>query len=183
MNNKIIASILGVVLVLGGVYFLMGRGSDNMETPNSIAVGEPNPNVPQTETSNKKMSFGAFLKQGGSYVCTVTQNMNGTESKGTVYVDGENLRGTFTTSVSGINMSSEFLSTGGYMYSWSSQMPGKGFKFPMNKETVGNTSVNTSSQYSWNSDMVGDYDCDAWSGDKSKFSVPSGISFTEFKQQ
>lgn len=181
MNNKIIAGVLGVVVVLGGAYLFMGKNSANTETPNSIAVGEPNPANPTEQNSGKKMSFGSFLKQGGSYVCTVNQSVEGIDSKGTVYVNGTNVRGTYNTTVAGMKVDSEFISTGGYTYTWSSMMQGKGFKAKASDTVGGDSSTGTSGQYSFNAEQIGDYDCQPWSADASKFALPSGVVFTEVK--
>ncbi len=183
MNNKLIAGVLGGVVVLGGAYFFMNnRESSTEKSQNSIAVGEPNPSVPQENTSNKKMSFNDFLKQGGSYVCSVNQYVENIESKGTVYIDGENIRGTFSTSVSGMNINSELLVTGGFTYTWSSMMSGVGFKAPVDMGEGGDSNFGTSGQYSFNAEQIGDYNCEPWNTDKSKFSLPRGITFTEIRQ-
>ncbi len=181
MSNKVIAIVVGVVVVLGGAYYAMRGTSESVKDTNSIAVGEPNPSAPTEQNSGKKMSFDAFLKQGGSYVCSVDQSVEGMDSKGTVYVNGTNIRGTFNTTVAGMKVDSEFISTGGYMYTWSSMMPGKGFKAKVGTTAGGSTSTGTSGQYSWNAEQIGDYDCQPWSGDLSKFAMPSGVVFTEVK--
>ncbi len=181
MSNKVIAIVVGVVVVLGGAYYAMRGTSESVKDTNSIAVGEPNPSTPVENSSGKKMSFDAFLKQGGSYVCTVNQSVEGIDSKGTVYVDGTDTRGTFNTTVSGMKVDSEFISTGGYTYTWSSMMQGKGFKVKVDNKVSGDTSTGTSGQYSWNAEQIGDYDCQPWSGDSSKFALPKGVVFTEIK--
>lgn len=185
MSNKVIATMVGVVVVLGGVYFAMSGNNSSgemaNENPNSIAVGEPNPSAPAENTSGKKMSFDAFLKQGGSYVCTVNQSVEGIDSKGTVYIDKGNIRGDFNTSVAGMNVDTYFIVKDKYTYTWSNMMQGKGFKAPVSAEGNGDSSTKTSDQYSFNAEQIGDYDCQPWSVDSSKFALPSGITFTEIK--
>jgi hypothetical protein len=180
MSNKVIAIVVGVVVVLGGAYYAMRGTSESVKDTNSIAVGEPNPSAPTENTSGKKMSFDAFMKQGGSYMCTVNQNVQGMESKGTVYINGGNIRGDFKTSVSGMNIDTMFLTKDGYSYSWSSMMAGKGFKVAV-KGASGNTSTQTSGQYSFDASQIGEYDCQPWTVDQSKFAMPSGVVFTEIK--
>ncbi len=181
MSNKVIAVVVGVVVVLGGAYYAMRGTSTEVPNTNSIAVGEPNPSTPSENTSGKKMSFDAFLKQGGSYVCTVNQSVEGIDSKGTVYVNAGNVRGDFSTTVSGMNISTMFLVKDGFSYTWSNMMQGKGYKVPVNASGSGNTSAGTSGQYSWNAEQIGDYDCKPWSADASKFAMPSSVVFTEVK--
>ncbi len=185
MNNKIIAGVVGVVVVLGGAYFAMSgdKTSDSsvQENAQGIAVGEPNPSAPVDQNSGKKMSFDAFMKQGGSYVCTVNQLVQGIESKGTVYINNGNIRGDFNTSVSGMNIDTFFIVKDSFTYTWSSMMQGKGFKAPVSAGGSGDASAGTSGQYSFNAEQIGDYDCQPWTADSSKFALPSGVTFTLVK--
>lgn len=180
MNNKVIAIVVGVVVVLGGVYFAMKGDSGSVSDTNSIAVGEQNPATPTENTSGKKMAFSEFMKNGGSYKCTVDQNVQGMTSKGTVYINGSNIRGEFNTSAQGMNVDSNFIMKDGYSYSWSSMMAGQGFKVAVNQNTTG-SGAGTSGQYSFNSEQIGDYNCEAWNSDSSKFALPGGVVFTEVK--
>ncbi len=186
MNNKIIAGVVGVVVVLGGAYFAMSGGdkggdSSTQENTQGIAVGEPNPSAPVDQNSGKKMSFDAFMKQGGSYVCTVNQLVQGIESKGTVYINNGDIRGDFNTSVSGMNIDTFFIVKDNFTYTWSSMMQGKGFKAPVNAGAGGDANTGTSGQYSFNAEQIGDYNCEAWKVDQSKFALPSGVNFTLVK--
>lgn len=132
-----------------------------------------------TNTTGKKMSFDSFLRQGGAYLCTVNQSVEGVESKGTVYVDGARTRGEFKTSVQGMSIDNIFVVKDGFSYSWSSMMPGKGYKVAVSG--TGGSGGTTSGQYSFNAEQIGDYNCEAWSVDSSKFALPSGVVFTEIK--
>lgn len=186
MNNKIIAGVVGVVVVLGGVYFAMSGGdkggdSSMQDNTQGIAVGEPNPSAPVDQNSGKKMSFDAFLKQGGSYKCTVNQSVEGMDSVGTVYINKGDIRGDFNTSVAGMNIDTYFLVKDNFTYSWSSMTPGKGFKAPVSASGSANSSTGTSGQYSFNAEQIGDYDCVAWTVDSAKFALPSGVNFTLVK--
>lgn len=178
MSNKVIAIVVGVVVVLGGAYYAMRGGGESVKDTNSIAVGEPNGTTPTENTSGKKMSFDAFLKQGGSYVCTIKSEMenDGVLLGGTVYINNKDLRGDFKANVSGIEMTNSFISKGGYMYTWSSISGGSGFKFAVNANGTADNSA-----MGFDAKQFGDYDCQDWTVDSSKFAMPSGVVFTEVK--
>lgn len=181
MSKQAIASVLGVVVVLVVGYFAFGKtksdGIQNsaMQNGNSSGVESTNPNA-------KKMSFDAFLKQGGSYECTVVQNVSGVTSTGVVYVDGANVRGDFNSKVSGMSVDTTFLVKDGYSYTWSSALAGKGFKVKIeNPGGAGGTA--TSGSYSFDASRIGEYDCKSWTVDASKFALPTAVTFMDLKAQ
>ncbi|KND49844.1 MAG: hypothetical protein AB198_00350 [Parcubacteria bacterium C7867-003] len=178
MSNKVIAIVVGMVVVLGGVYFATRDSSSMVSPENSIAVGEQNPSTPTENTSGKKMSFDAFLKQGGSYVCTIKSGIPNDDVLigGTVFINNKDLRGDFKASISGTQVTNSFISKGGYMYVWNSMTNGTGFKFVVNE-----TSSTADGSMGFDANQVGDYDCQAWTVDSSKFALPSGVVFTEVK--
>lgn len=178
MDKKVVGTVVAVLVVVIGGYFAWGMSKDSNTEVNQDENGSSIEDINTRAEDGKKMSFGNFLKQGGAYTCTVSQYVGDVESKGTVYINGGNVRGEFSTSVSGVNMQNYFLVKDGYSYSWSSMMPSKGYKVAVNDSTGGSASA----QYSWNSDAIGDYNCEAWNVDNSKFSLPSGTVFTEIKQ-
>lgn len=178
MSTKVIASIVGIVVAVVAGYYMFGRNSNEgvlnpaMQNGNSSGVESINP-------EGKKMSFDNFLKQGGSYECTVNNTVNGVDSKGTVYVDGGNVSGQFTATVSGMTMQNYFMTKDGYSYSWSNLQPNKGVKIALKQNTGGTTG--TTNQNSFDASQIGDYDCKPWNPDASKFTLPSGTVFTELK--
>lgn len=182
MNKQIVAVVVALVVLVGG-YFLFnkmgGRDGESMETPTT--ENEQNNVGTNTDTTGKKMSFDSFLRQGGAYVCTVNQSVQGMNSQGTVYVDGSNVRGEFNSSIQGMSVKSEFLVKDGYSYSWSNMMANKGFKIAVN-DGGSASNTGTSGSYSFNAEQIGDYNCEPWSVDNSKFALPSGVIFTEVNQ-
>ncbi len=171
------------VVVVGG-YFLMHshKGGEEMaENQNGQAADQSAP-AAQTDTS-KKVPFADFLKQGGAYQCTVNQNVGGTETKGSIYVDNGMVSGTYNTTVQGIAMTSNVLVKDGYSYSWSSMLPGQGFKAKVVSDTSASSGASASGSYSWNANQIGDYNCQAWTADSSKFEIPASITWKDVSAQ
>jgi hypothetical protein len=53
-------------------------------------------------------------------------------------------------------------------------------KIPDSANNVnGNTNTDVQGTYSWNAEQIGDYNCEPWTVDQSKFELPKGITFTE----
>ncbi len=163
MNKTWIWVLVAGVLIAGGFYVLKGDKSEPQEN-----------NTAQEETV-KKMAFSEFVKQGGSYKCEVKQAMSDFENAGTVYISEGKIRGEFSTVAEGTPINIYFLLRDGYSYNWSSMTLNAGTKMaiPVDDETTVNAEV-----YSWNASQIGDYDCEVWVADESKFTVPTNISFT-----
>jgi hypothetical protein len=121
------------------------------------------------------------MSQNGTYKCTVNQYVGDIESKGTVYMDKGLLRGEFATAVANQKIDTTMILRDGYTYTWTSMAPTMGFKSKVVEPTTTSTTTATSGTYSWNADQIGDYNCEAWTGDESKFALPATIKFTEVK--
>lgn len=185
-----VAIFIAAVLAIWGVVELASnnKNTDKAPTTESEVKEETASSTEETKVpAGKKMSFDAFMKQGGSYVCTVNQDVGGMTSKGTVYINGtsgQNIRGEFTTSVQGMNIGTSLIVRDGFTYTWSSMMPTTGYKVAVSKSDVGaNVNQGASGSYSWNAEQIGDYDCKPWTVDATKFDLPKTVKFTEVKQQ
>ena len=184
--NKKLGIVIAVIVILALGYFAytkMDKGATNDAAQNTATESGNSSEVENTNPeAGKKMAFDVFVKQGGSYVCTVHQSVNNVDSVGTVYVSNGQMRGDFDVSTQGTKMTSSMIMKDGFMYSWSSSAPTMGFKMAINNETAAASTGGTDvSAYGYN--QFGDYDCDAWSGDSSKFNLPASVKFTEMKAQ
>lgn len=177
ITTKIIISVLLAGAVIGGVYFLR---SDKV-SENQIQDQEQiqNEQSQDSQVSGKKMAFADFVKQGGSYECTVNQYVAGTETSGKTYISGGMIRGEFQTSVQGLNITTNMIVRDGFTYTWSSMAPTMGYKAPIAEGAEGDTSTGMSGTYSFNAEQIGDYDCSPWTADLSKFTLPAGVNFQE----
>ena len=183
MNNKILVGIILVLIVIGG-YFAYTKTRSKSEELGNVNPGanSQNSEVGTVNPNGKKMAFDAFVRQGGSYQCTVHQSVNNVDSVGTVYVANGNMSGQFDTTVSGQTMTSNMIMKDGYMYSWSSMSPNMGFKMAIAGNAGTGTNGTMANAYA-DAPQFGDYDCQAWNGDSSKFTPPASVKFSEIKTQ
>jgi hypothetical protein len=161
--------------------FPSSEEKDAQVTNNEVKTDDSTNETPEQPTG-KKMAFSQFIKQDfGPYKCEVKQAFSDMENNGTVYLNAGNIRGDFSTIAEGRKMDSSFIMKDGYTYNWSSFAPTMGVKVKVNTTTDGDTNTQTSGTYSWNAEQIGEYNCEAWTVDESKFTLPSTITFTEIK--
>lgn len=185
--NKTILWIIGAIVVVGIVVAIIatsGRKNEaNMAVPQGSleTVSEsPNGEAAAPAPGGKKMAFSQFVKQGGSYQCSVDQYLDNYNIKtsGTVFLDKGKIRGNFSTNYNGTKIDASTIVRDGFAYTWTS-MNSTGYKTPI-VETNGSaeSSVTVSGNtYSFNTDQIGDYNCQEWKADASVFVVPANITF------
>ena len=178
--SKIIQWILvGAIVLVGGYYAFNSSQYSKEIIEEEKVVENTNTDTENEAPAGKKIAFSQLIAQDKTpYECTVNQYVNNTESKGKVYIDNGRLNAEFNTKVAGLSIDSTLIVKDGYTYSWSSALPGTGFKA---KATVseGNTNTGTSGQYSFNAEQIGDYDCKIWTVDEAKFTLPLNVTFKE----
>jgi len=132
-------------------------------------------NINQTSLDEKKAYFSKVVEGGGAHQCTVAQTVNGVRAEGIVYINDQKVRGDFTAKATGLNLQVKFISDGKFAYTWTSLSP-KGVKLPVkNNETM------TTPGSAFNYDDITEYECQAWVVDNNKFTLPTGITFSEVK--
>lgn len=184
-KTMIVVLVVGVIIV--GGYFIMSKNKikDSVLTENTETVntGAEMTTKEAEQPTGKKMAFSQFIKQdSGSYKCEVKQYMSDFENSGTVYINKGNIRGDFSTVAEGQKMDSSFIQKDGYTYNWSSAAPNMGVKIAVTTNTESGTDAQMQGTYSWDAKQIGDYTCQEWVADESKFSVPTSVTFTEIKQ-
>lgn len=184
MQKITIATLIGIIIIGLGVFLVMKSGktgneqlenNQNLET--ELGENQENTEIP----SGKKMAFSQFIKQGGAYQCTVNQYIDSAYSattQGKVFIADGNIRGDFATTVQGMNIDTSMIVRDGFVYTWTS-LANMGYKAKETKDAEQGQAIATSGQFGWNSEMIGDYDCDPWTVDASKFTLPANITFQE----
>lgn len=178
MTKTITLSIIGIIAAVAVIVIFQVA-----KKPSSPSQSEtPTDQVSTTTTTptGKKMAFSEFVKQGGSYQCTVNQYIDAGMSQttqGTVFIDSGKVRGDFATKIQGMSIDTSFIVRDGFAYTWTS-MTSMGFKSPVTvgANASGSTGA-TSGTYTWNAQQIGDYDCKPWTTDASKFTLPTSITF------
>ena len=183
--------VMGLVLVVvgGGIFYgvtsYVKHDSETQivdETKTDIITVATTSDATTTEVkpTGKKIPFTEFMKKGGSYKCEVTQVLANMTSQGTVYIHDSLIRAEFSTSIAGQSMNTNMIARDGYTYSWTSMMPGKGYKTKISSAETPASGQNssTSGTYTWNGEQIGDYSCDVWVADDSVFDLPKSVTFT-----
>jgi hypothetical protein len=147
----------------------------------AVATSTETASSTQLASSGKKIPFVDFIKQGGSYKCSVTQTVSTMTTNGTVYIHDGLIRGDFAISVAGQSINSYMITKDGYVYTWTSAMPTKGFKTKVVDPKSGNSQAQAKGTYTWDGSQIGEYSCDPWTADTSLFEIPSSVTFTETK--
>ncbi len=184
MTKTTIFSLAGIIIVVGIVAaFVATRPKDKAPATVDTAVTTDTAGSTTTPTpAGKKMAFMDFAKQGGSYQCTVNQYIDSSytsTTKGTVYISKGNIRGNYNVKVQGMSIDTSVIVRDGFAYTWTNMMT-TGYKVAVATDTTGKTSAGgTTPQgtFSWNSDMIGDYDCKPWTADAAMFTLPAKITF------
>ncbi len=189
LTAKTIIIALGAVVVVAGGAFLISRNSSHT-SPTDLVPSNATTTAAAADASasasgaGKKIPFSELVKQGGAYSCTVHQYVANTDTQGSVYISGGNMRGEFSTAVQGMTIGTSFIVRDGYSYTWSSLAPTRGFKVAVAKSAAqGDSSAPASGTFSFNADQIGDYNCVAWTPDASKFAIPSSVTFTAVGQK
>ncbi len=177
MSKIAIWIIAGLVVIGGGYFFITAKKVENVDTNRAATMDSTKEE--SKAPSGKKIAFSEFVKQGGSYKCTVHQNVGNVETVGTTYVNSGMIRGEYNTKLQGMSIDSTFIVRDGYSYGWTSTMPNTGFKVKIVQNAAGEMGTGTSGKYSFNAEQIGDYDCQPWTVDASKFIIPTNITFKE----
>lgn len=178
-HTKIIAAVLAVVVVAGGAYYMV-KSRDGGENPSQTVAQNTQNNTPAQNQNGKKIPFSDFVRQFGTYKCTVNQSINNQTVSGITYMHGGQIRAEYKTSVNGMFFDTNFIVRDGYSFTWSSLAPNMGFKSKLATTGVPATpGASASGNISFNMEDVGDYNCDSWVYDASKFQLPSSVTFTE----
>ncbi len=173
-NNKVLLVCLIVVAVVLWVYLVLGLN----ENQNSSATIEldavarqldvqtksitKSVSTIETTSSTAKIPFTEFIKNDGSYKCTVSQHIENTNMNGTIYIDKSNLYGEYS-AMPGNKKDVSVIARDGSLFLWKSDTEGVKTKVATDEFVR----------------KIGDYNCEPWTADSSLFEIPKNITFTE----
>ncbi|MCR4263996.1 MAG: hypothetical protein NUV98_04750 [Candidatus Roizmanbacteria bacterium] len=176
-KGLLIALIAGGVLVLGvAAFFFMNRESVSDTMPGS------NPPSNSKTSANQPQSLRALMQLGSNQTCTFSDTES--QSEGTVYIAGGNVRGDFSSELTDSEMVSHMIVTDETMYMWVDGQT-SGFKMSLTEleEAQDDTALNEqNSPKSVDIDKQIDYECSSWRVENSVFTPPSTIEFTDFSE-
>ena len=176
----IIVVIAVIALVGAGGYVALKDSSDtNVEVNGEMATATSSENVEGQIDSENQISLNSLLSSGRSVACTFFKTDASGDTSGTVYISGGQMRGDFVTKLkTGAQTDAHMIQKGNKSYMWSSAQGDQGIVMTSQESQAQNT---PSGQADMGVDMdeALDYKCADWSGDASKFTLPSTVTFTD----
>lgn len=182
MNKKtlmIVGAVILVVAVAGGVFFMSKDDTNDNSSQDSQTNQKSSEQTQNTEQSQTEQGNLFSIASGGkAQQCEM--NYSGTNGSGTgkMYTDGKG-RGLMTIDIKtekGNTGQSNTLVTADKVYSWTTAN-GQTFGFVADKSKY-TSSSSTSSASSADPNQKFDMNCQAWTIDESKLTVPSNVNFT-----
>lgn len=171
MNNKIIAGIIVVLIILAGAFFLM-RSKDGDVASNTQKTDS------QTQMQSEKASIKSLLASGSSRKCTYSVDQDGYKSEGTIYVANNKMRGDFTAQIDGKETMSHMINDSATSYMWTDGVA-QGMKFAVSEEDIKSAQDSAAKTGAVDLNQNYDFSCDSWVVDTSKFELPSNVQFSE----
>ncbi|SRR6056297_443150 len=175
----IISGLVMFSLVLSGCV-----GGEKTDKP-----GEGDKSSGGDSEKNQEQSFRGtikdLLKQGRPLKCNFTHSGEKSEMSGVAYVDGERVRQNVSINQEGKQMETYVIIKDKKVYTWGSMQEGKGMKMDLSeleKQQKQTEKSEGDGQTPESLDESFQYDCSAWSGDSSKFSLPSGVEFMDMSE-
>jgi hypothetical protein len=167
MNKKtmyVVGAVVVLAIIAGVGFYTNKSGTPSGASP----IGGS-----QSPTSMKEL-----LAKGGSQKCTFSNNIDGLESSGVVYMASGRMRTDFVAKMAnGETTDSHMLLDGENTYLWGNQMP-QGIKMNINMMTT-QAGAQAQANGSVDLDQKMNYNCDNWSADQGQFNLPSGVTFMD----
>lgn len=169
MNKKVILIIIAII-VIALLGFVVVKGSKTttpaVTTQTASAVS---PTVATTETGNVKGTIKSLMTAGKTEVCSYTNQVNGANITGKMYVADGKMRGDFTVVNSGKNetvTSHMIINDGQTMYAWT-DLSARGMK--MSLTAAAGATASTSGSPDMNQEVQ--FSCSPWMPDASMFTL------------
>lgn len=182
-TTLIIVIVLLLIILGGGVFYLLGKSYTNSSQAGQTATSQ---NQGQQMSTQKKSLFD-FFSMAGSQKCTFSDKTNG--GSGVVYVNGGKMRGDFQSTNNAKTTTSHMINDGTFVYIWTD---GQKSGYKMSLATVkqeqsqvsmapGNTNSGQQGQtQGMDMKQQSDYSCGPWAADASLFTMPQGVTFTDY---
>lgn len=168
--NKTIGIILAIIVIAGAIFFFTKGNDSETQTAGDTATTEN-----ASEESMENTSIKKLLGMKDSQKCTFETTEGGETSTGTFYFADGKGRGEFSSVIAGQTSKGNMIIDGTTTWFWQADQ-NTGMKMAFDPETAVENSQNKQA-LDPNKDYK--YDCDSWNGDKSIFTPPSNVTFSE----
>lgn len=185
MNNKVVLTIVAVVVVLAGGYVLFGKGL-SQKTGTGMMSGKASSVESFTGTITDLLAKKVPLQCEFSYKGTGDSTA---QTKGKVLVSGTNMRGEFEMQTGSEKPTQTYMiRKGDEVYTWG-MMGSKGYKITMTQDQIDSAQKeaaqkmdNTKTGAFDPNKQAANYQCSPWSGDESAFVPPKDIEFQDMSK-
>lgn len=178
MNKNILIGIGAIVIIAGGAWFF---ASNNGSTDTDINGTDDTMEQFEEESLSAK-TLRELLISGKSLTCDFSHEEDGIEQTGTVYIDGERVRGDFFLGLEDSDEEAHMIRDKEWVYTWGGPFgdEGEGLKVAVREVETDNNEVGEYKEDTFDIDKETDYACRSWRADEEKFTPPSDITFREF---
>src|SRR3989344_7159247 len=110
--NKVIWWIIGIVIVVGLIYYVSAEDPVDTGNTEDEAVGSLD------QGSNEQRSLVELLAAGTAQKCTFDHSVDGSTNEGRIYIGNGKMRGDFSSTVNGQTMMAHMISDGQEVNTW-----------------------------------------------------------------
>jgi len=172
----IVIAIIALIAVGGGAAYVVSqnntRAAEGEATVSAESSVETDAGAQLSAEIDTQGTLRSLLGLGQSVMCTFTSSA-GAESSGTVYVANGSMRTDFRTEAAGAAQTGSMIVQGDTSYVW---MGSQGMKMDLSAQTRGE-----GAEQSVDLDAPVNYECQGWTPDSSKFTLPAGIEFVDIQ--
>ena len=171
--NKQLTLLLAVaalfIVGIGGFFLYSKNNKPQVVTTQAVTTQKP--------ASNHTKSLLELLTSGQTTKCTFETNTSEkSQTTGTVYISGNNMRGQFTTKVNGKASNINLIRVGDQSYIWGDDLP-SGIKMKLSAKDL---SQNNQTKQYIDANNKTNYNCSPWVPDASQFTPPTNVKFTDY---
>ena len=163
MNQTLVWVVIAVVVIAGIVLYMRGGNDNGADTEEGVEDVED-------EEGEAGATFRSLLASRTSQQCTFEDEE--TNSAGTIFVANGKMRGDFTAQANGGTTNGHIIVDDNTVYTW---VDGMSTGFKMSLEAT----AEADAQQQVDLDREVDVDCDERPVDSSRFTLPSGVVFTD----
>lgn len=165
------------LIILVAIVAAAGVGVNYASKKKAKVNVEMNATTTASTTATGELSLRDLF--GKNKMCTFSSmGENNTETKGTAYINGVNLRvDAVTTQGDKLVTESHMIKVGANVYAWSSMGAGAGQGAKLKVDANMQVESNSKTAVDW--DKKSNYDCTDWNPDQGKFTVPTDITFID----
>jgi hypothetical protein len=174
MNQKVLWTIIVVIILALGIYFVASKKSNNT-TNSSSSTQSSNTQSNSSSTnqvSNSTQSLKDLLALGIAQKCSFTSNGN----SGSVYLSSGKMRGDFSVTQAGKTMMSHMISDNNTYYVWTDGQT-QGFKMSYN---VQSSAPQPYANQSVDVNQKNNYSCSPGVVDSAEFTPPTSVNFMDY---